>query len=465
MHKVLFPALLALVMISPCDAQPLTASDAKAREIFSKVIAYKTEVGQGQVPEMVKYLAGEFRAAGFPDADIHILPLGETASLVVRYRGDGTGGKPIALMAHMDVVTAKPEDWQRDPFKLVEENGYFFGRGTLDIKNGVTSLTATFLRLKSEGFVPTRDLIIVFTGDEETEQKTTADLVKNHRDLVDAEFALNTDAGGGSLDDGGKPTIYSIGTAEKTYASYEISTHNPGGHSSMPRADNAIYELADALKKIQAYRFPVMWNDTTLASFKSSGKVTAGQLGEAMRKFALNPHDNAAADVLFDSPEEVGKTRTTCVATLLRGGHAENALPQSATATINCRIFPGVAVADVTRTLQNVVGPAVSVTVIGAPTFSDASPLRADVMTAVTDAIHIRHPGIPVVPTMQSGASDGIYFRAAGIPTYGVNEDFIKDGDDFSHGLNERLPVKSFYEGLEYWYVLLKELSAPKPVP
>jgi acetylornithine deacetylase/succinyl-diaminopimelate desuccinylase-like protein len=462
MRNPLFPALLMLATIVPCHAQSSDANDAKAREIFSRVIAFKTEIGQGQVPAMAKYLAGEFRAAGFPDADIHIVPLGETASLVVRYRGDGTGGKPIAVMAHMDVVTAKPEDWQRDPFKLVEENGYFFGRGTLDIKNGVTTLTATFLRLKSEGFVPTRDLIIVFTGDEETEQKTTADLVRNHRDLVDAEFALNTDAGGGSLDENGRPTIYTVGTAEKTYASYEITTRNPGGHSSLPRADNAIYELADALKKIQAYRFPVMWNDTTLASFKSSGAATTGKLGEAMRKFAKNPHDKAAADALFNSPEQVGKTRTTCVATLLRGGHAENALPQSATATINCRIFPGVAVADVTRTLQKLVGPTASVSVIGEPTFSDASPLRADVMKAVTDAIHLRHPGVPVVPTMQSGASDGIYFRAVGIPTYGVSGDFIKDGDDFSHGLNERLPVKSFYDGLEYWHSLLKQLSAPR---
>src|SRR4249919_3606174 len=253
MRKTSFPILLMLAMIAPCHAQSPDANQARAREIFARVIAYKTEVGQRQVPEMAKYLAGQFRAAGFPKADIHIVPLGETASLVVRYRGNGTGGKPIALMAHMDVVTAKPEDWQRDPFKLVEENGYFFGRGTLDIKNGVTSLTATFLRLKSEGFVPTRDLIIVFTGDEETEQKTTEDLVKNHRDLVDAEFALNADAGGGSLDDNGQPTIYTVGTAEKTYASFEITTRNPGGHSSMPRADNAIYELADALKKIQTY--------------------------------------------------------------------------------------------------------------------------------------------------------------------------------------------------------------------
>jgi len=361
----------------------------------------------------------------------------------------------------MDVVTAKPEDWQRDPFKLIEENGFFFGRGTLDIKSGVVSLTSTFLRLKSEGYVPTRDLIIVFTGDEETTQKTAKDLVSNHRDLVDAEFALNSDAGGGSLAADGHPLIYNLQTAEKTYASFELTTHNPGGHSSLPRADNAIYELADALKKVQAYRFPVMWSDTTLASFAAEGKVTLGKLGDAMRAFAQNPKDSTAADALYASPADVGKTRTTCVATLLRGGHADNALPQSATATINCRIFPGVAVDAVKNTLQGLVGSAVAVVAIGDPTSSDASPLRADVVAAVNKAVHARHPGVPVVPAQESGASDGIYFRSVGIPTYGVGESFIKDTDVFAHGLNERLPVKSFYDGLEHWYILLKELSGP----
>jgi acetylornithine deacetylase/succinyl-diaminopimelate desuccinylase-like protein len=461
MRRSLLAILLCLS--TPASAQHLEPGEARAREIFSRIIAYRTEAGRGQVPAMADYLAGEFRAAGFPDADIQLIPLGETASLVVRYRGDGTGGKPIALLAHMDVVAATPEGWQHDPFKLVEDNGYFFGRGTLDLKSSIASLTTTFLRLKSQGFVPSRDLIIVFTGDEETEQATTADLVKNHRGLIDADFALNADAGGGTLDDRGRATIFEIGTAEKTYATYEISTHNSGGHSSLPRADNAIYELADALKKVQSYRFPVMWNETTLASFKALGAVTAGKLGEAMKKFADDPRDNAAAEVLLADPSQVGNTRTTCVATLLRGGDAENALPTSATATINCRIFPGVPVADVTATLQDVVGPDVKVALLGTPAFSDASPLRADVLTAVADAVHVRHPGIPVVPRMQPGASDAVYFRAAGIPTYGVWENFVKENEDFSHASNERLPVTSFYQGLDYWYVLLKGLSTHRP--
>ena len=459
MFKPLLASMLTLSVALPSVAATLDPNQAQARDIFSHLIAFKTEIGQGQVPVMAKYLAEQFRAAGFPESDIHIIPHGETAAMVVRYRGNGTGGKPIALMAHMDVVTAKPEDWQRDPFKLIEENGYFFGRGTEDIKSGVTVLAANFIRLKKEGFVPTRDLVIVYTGDEETSQDTMEDLVKNHRDLVDVEYALNTDAGGGELSESGKPLVYGLQTAEKAYASFELTTHNPGGHSSLPRKDNAIYELADALKKVQAYQFPVMWNDTTLASFKALGATTQGKLGEAMRAFAKDPHDAAAAAALADEPSEVGKTRTTCVATLLRGGHADNALPQSATATINCRVFPGVAIDTVRTSLQDAVGPKVEVTLVGKAISSEASPLRPDVVAAVTKAIHTIRPGVAITPVQESGATDGLYFRAVGIPTYGVSGMFMKTSDAFAHGLNERIPVKSFYDDLAYWHVLLTTVA------
>lgn len=464
MFKPLCASLLTFAVALPATAASLDAHQAQARDIFSHLIAFKTEIGQGQVPVMAKYLADQFRAAGFPDEDIHIVPHGETAAMVVRYRGNGTGGKPIALMAHMDVVTAKPEDWQRDPFKLIEENGYFYGRGTEDIKSGVTVLAANFIRLKKEGFVPTRDLIIVYTGDEETSQDTMEDLVKNHRDLVDVEYALNTDAGGGELSEAGKPLVFGVQTAEKAYASFELTTHNPGGHSSLPRADNAIYELADALKKVQAYQFPVMWNDTTIASFKALGDKRQDKVGEAMRAFAKDPHDAEAAGLLAAEPSEVGKTRTTCVATLLRGGHADNALPQSATATINCRVFPGVAIDTVRKSLQDAVGPKVEVTLVGKAIASDASPLRPDVMAAVTKAVHSIRPGVAITPEQESGATDGLYFRAAGIPTYGVNGMFMKNSDDFAHGLNERVPVKGFYDDVAYWYVLLKTLAGPASV-
>jgi acetylornithine deacetylase/succinyl-diaminopimelate desuccinylase-like protein len=453
----------------PGSAAPTTAlkpQEADAREILRRAVSYKTSIGLGQVPALAEYLASRFRAAGFPAGDVHVVPHGETASLVVRYRGEPRAGaarrKPVALLAHMDVVTARPEDWKRDPFTLVEENGFFYGRGTIDDKGSVASLTATFLRLKAEGFVPVRDLVLVFTGDEETEQETVQDLLARHRDLVDAEYALNGDAGGGTLaEDGGRAISYGVQTAEKTYASFELKTRNPGGHSSLPRRDNAIYELADALKAIQAYRFPVMWSDTTLTWFRVTGAATAGPRGEAMRRFAANPRDAAAADVLYDSPPDVGATRTTCVPTLLKAGHADNALPQSATATVNCRIFPGVKVDDVKAQLQKLAGAGVLITTLGHPQESEVSPLRADVLAAVTKAVHARHPGVPISPYQESGGTDGLHFRAAGIPTYGVGESFIKDSDMFAHGLDERLPVASFYDGLEHWYVLLKEVAGP----
>jgi acetylornithine deacetylase/succinyl-diaminopimelate desuccinylase-like protein len=282
------------------------------------------------------------------------------------------------------------------------------------------------------------------------------------RDLLDVEYALNGDAGGGTLaEDDGRPLAYGLQTAEKTYATFELTAKNPGGHSSLPRKDNAIYDLADALEAVKAFRFPVMWNDTTLAWFRAAGATTPGPRGEAMRRFAENPRDTAAADVLFDSPSDVGGTRTTCVATMLKAGHAENALPQSATATVNCRIFPGVKVEDVRAELQRLSGSAVTVTTVGSPQASDASPLRPDLLAAVTKAVHARHPGVPVSPYQESGGTDGLWFRAAGIPAYGVGEIFIKDSDVFAHGLDERIPVASFYDGLEHWYLLLKEVAGP----
>jgi len=435
----------------------------EARDIFQKVIAFRTSEGLGQVPAMAQYLAERFRAAGFPEADIHIVPVGETASLVVRYRGNGRGGKPILLLAHMDVVTAKPEEWQRDPFTLIEENGYFFGRGTSDNKQGVTVLTSTFLRLKREGFVPTRDVIIAFSGDEETGMTTATDLANKNRALIDAEYALNSDDGGGQLDEAtGKPQYLSFIGAEKISAAYELTLHNPGGHSSQPRADNAIYELADALKALQAYRFPVKSNDWTLGSFKATGPVTPGPLGEAMTRFAANPQDEAAAAALAAVPGEVGKTRTTCVATMLRGGHAPNALPQTATATVSCRIFPDTSVEDVKATLQQVVGKNVEVRLLGNTPAAGASPLRRDVLAALTKAAHARFPELPVVPGMVPWATDGSVYRAAGIPTYGVSGSFIKASDSFAHGLNERLPVDSLYGELTHWYVLVKELAGKR---
>ena len=444
----------------------------QALDILRTSVGYRTAAGHGQVPALARYLADRFRAGGFPDEDIHVLPLTtpdgeETASLVVRYRGDGSSGqRPILLLAHMDVVDALPQDWERDPFTLIEEHGYFFGRGSSDDKSGVATLTATFLRLKADGYVPARDLVLAFSGDEETGMLTAHDMVTAHRDLTDAEFALNADAGGGVLSEDGRPLGFLVQMSEKTYATFELAVTNPGGHSSTPREDNAIYELASVLKNIEAYRFPVRTNEATRQYLEAASRVTEGPVGEAMARLADNPDDSLAADVLWHEPEQVGITRTTCVATMLRAGHAENALPQSATATVNCRIFPGVEVTDVQETLRQVAGnPAVQIRVLGNPVPSPASPLRDDVMHAVGHGIERIRAGTPIIPLMAPYGTDGKEVRRAGIPTYGVMGLFMKDSDQFAHGLNERIPVRSFYDTLEFWHVVITELSSQKMTP
>ncbi len=465
--------VLAAILLAapPLSAQDTSATYTKpyqvqALDIFRTSVAIRTASGQGKVPALARMLAERFRAGGFAERDVHVLPLTlpdgeETASLVVRYRGDGSSGKkPILLTAHMDVVDAKPEDWVRNPFSLTEENGYFYGRGATDDKFGITMLTTTLLRLKADGFVPVRDLIIAFTGDEETEMVTTQELGTVHRALIDAEFALNADAGGGVLDEAGHPVRYLVETSEKTYATFELTATNPGGHSSTPRADNAIYDLVAALQRLRAYRFPTEINDATREYFTALGKITPGTMGDAMARFAKNPGDSAAAEVLWNAPEQVGITRTTCIATMLRAGHAENALPQSATATVNCRIFPGTEVSAVHDVLHNVVAnPAIAITTLGTPLPSPASPIRDDVMHAVRAGVDRIHPGTPVIPQMAPYATDGKHLRRAGIPTYGIMGLFSRDSDQMAHGLNERTTVRAFFDALEFWHVVLRNLA------
>lgn len=461
-----FRALLlsALVTFGLCGGAlaqaPSEAQRAQAREIYRRVIAFDTSVEGAQTPAMAEYLAGLFRAGGFPAEDVHVISMNGTAGLVVRYRGSGGGGRPILLLAHMDVVPALRSDWERDPFALVEENGFFFGRGTIDNKAGVVHLTSTFLTLRAEGFTPTRDLIIWFSGDEETTGATTEALLAQHRALLgEAEFALNSDAGGGQLDAQNRGVAYVLQTAEKTYASFTFTARNPGGHSSQPRADNAIYDLGEALARLRAFQFPVMWNDTTIESFRRAASVFPGPEGAALRRFAEHPGDRVAARTLSRNVSLSSMMRTTCVATMLSGGHAENALPQTASATVNCRIFPGVPVADVLAELRAIAGAGIEVSPLGPANFSDASPLRADVMQAATRAVHANYADAVVSPYMSAGATDGLFFRAAGIPTYGVGGIFIRDEDDYAHGLNERVPVASFYEGLTHWRTLVTDLA------
>jgi acetylornithine deacetylase/succinyl-diaminopimelate desuccinylase-like protein len=454
--------VVALALSFPALAStPGPEEKARAREIYQTIVEMDTSVEGGKTPEMAAYLAKRFRDGGFDAGDVHLIPVEKTAALVVRYRGDGTGGKPILLLAHMDVVPAHRKDWERDPFKLIEENGYFFGRGSEDNKSGVAVLTATFLNLRKEGFKPTRDLVIVFTGDEETSGMSAKTLLEKHRPLVDAEFALNTDAGGGQVGETGEAVVYGMQTAEKTFASFSLTARNPGGHSSAPRRENAIYDIADAIKRLRGYSFPVMWNDTTIAAFKAAGPITKGKIGAAMTRFARRPGDKRAAAVLSADPFHVGQVRTTCVPTMLEGGHADNALPQRAAVTVNCRIFPGVAIAKVQAQLQRLAGRKIEIAPLDSYTSSDASPLRKDVLKAVSAAVHKRYPGLRIVPSMSAGATDGVFFRSAGIPTYGVGELFMKDSDSFAHGLNERVPTASFYAGLTHWRVLLTKLVGP----
>ncbi len=457
-RSVLMMIAVAAALSAPAHAQ--TAEyQLKARDIYARIISFRTAQGQDQTPAMAAYLIGVLKAGGVPGSDIATLEAGGATALIVRVPGRSTG-RPILFSAHMDVVDARPQDWERDPFKLIEENGNFYGRGTMDNKAGVAALVSTILRLKAGKTGPARELVFAFVGDEETGMETTR-AIAAHPWVKNAEFAINTDAGGGTLDDAtGKPLIYLVQGAEKTYATFDLMVRNPGGHSSRPRADNAIYELAHALDKIEAYRFPVMANDLTRAYLGAMGKAQSGAVGEALRKFAVDPTDTAAADTLAKAPEFVGTTRTTCVATMLEAGHAENALPQRAAAAINCRIFPGVEVDTVRAALVAAIADsAITVTTRGNAQGSPVSEMRPDVTAAITRAVRANYPGIEVVPYLESGGTDGKVYRLAGIPTFASSGLFSKPSEMFAHGLNERLPVASFYQGLEHVYRLAVELG------
>jgi acetylornithine deacetylase/succinyl-diaminopimelate desuccinylase-like protein len=444
---------------------PAEAADwnATAREVYSRVVSFRTAAGQGQTPAMVAYLSDVLTKGGIPAADIATLDKGPERAMLVRVPGRERG-RPILFSAHMDVVDARPEEWERNPFQLIEEKGDFYGRGTIDNKAGVVALVHTILRLRAEGLRPGRDLVFAFVADEEKGMETTR-LIAAHPWLRDAEYAINTDAGGGLLDDAtGKPLVYLVQGAEKTYASFELTVTNPGGHSSRPRADNAIYQLAQALLNVRKYRFPVMASDLTRAYLGTVGQAQQGDVGAALRRFAVDPTDAAAADVIAQSPEFVGTTRTTCVATRLDAGHAENALPQTAKATVNCRIFPGVPVESVRQALVSAIDDdAVRVSVRDNPMESPASEMRPDVMAAISRAVHRAHPGLPVVPYLESGGTDGLVYRRAGIPTFASSGLFAKPSEMFAHGLNERVPVESFFAGLDHIYQLAVDLGGAQP--
>lgn len=454
---------VALAALSSPSVAQQGPDHAQARQMFEKVITFRTSIGQGQVPAMVSYLETVLRDAGVPAENIAKLPNGETVGMLVRVPGSDQNAKPILFSAHMDVVDARPEDWKRDPYKLIEEGGFFYGRGTLDNKAGVVAMMSTILRLQKANKKPRRTLVFAFVGDEETaldEPNGTTRQIAAHPWVKGAEFAINTDAGGGLLAPDGKPIIYLVQGAEKTYATFELTATNQGGHSSRPRSDNAIYDIARAVTRIDEYDFPVMSNDLTRAYLGAVGKVTPGPAGAALRAFAANPQDAAAAQAIAGNPEFVGTTRTTCVATMLNAGHAENALPQKATATVNCRIFPGVSVDDVQKQLATVVAdPKIGIKVLGAPVVSPVSELRPDIERVIAQSIQKRQPGVGLSPYLESGGTDGMVYRTAGIPTWASSGIFIKPDEMFAHGLDERVPVKSFYDGIEHIHDLAVALG------
>ena len=433
----------------------------RAVELLRDAISRETAHGQGLVPAYAESLKQVFLRAGFPPEALTIVRYGETASLVVRYEGDGSSGRqPILFSSHMDVVPADPESWLRHPFEFQEDETFYYGRGVLDNKFDVTILTTLFMWLKESGFIPNRDLIIAFTGDEESFQETVQQLARDYRDLVDAEYALVVDGGGGVLNDAGEAIQFQVGFAEKTYATFSMTAKNPGGHSSMPRADNAIYDLARAIQRLEAFTFPVESNEITLTYLTRTAALLNNEVGEAMTRLVADPTDAEAIATLRAQPQYVGTLGTTCIPTMLSGGHAENALPRAVSAVVNCRIFPGHTPAEIMRELQRVAdNPDLEWQVVGVPVSSPASPFNAEIMEAISNSLEPIHSGLPVVPKVGSGTTDGAYWRGAGIPSYSLTGIFINPKDSFAHGLNERVPKAAVGESLRFWRAMINELA------
>lgn len=455
----------ALAATAAASAQPPADPwHVKGREIYERAVEIPTVAGRGRMGELVAYLRGQYEAAGI--TDIRVMEHGATQSMIVRWpAARPSGRKAILILAHMDVVEARREDWERDPFELIEEDGYFYGRGTGDNKLGVVSVTTALLRLRAQGFRPDRDIIVLFTGDEETAQEGAELAASQWLDLGSIEYGLNADGGGGAFLRDGTNAGFQFVTAEKIYQSFTFTARNRGGHSSRPRADNAIYDLMRALQRLETHRFEPRLNDTTRAYFTERARTAEPALAAAIRRWLANPGDGEAADAIEATETEAGSTRTRCVATRLDGGHADNALPQRATATVNCRIFPGEDPAEVLATLRALAQPSgVAVEPIEQARPTEASPLRQDVLQAFTAAVHARHPGSAIVPTMVTGATDALFFRARGLPVYGVAGGWGVIPDDArAHGLNERVPVRAFYESIDHWTDLVRTLAGPAP--
>jgi acetylornithine deacetylase/succinyl-diaminopimelate desuccinylase-like protein len=435
----------------------------REREILTELIQINTSDSAGNTPELAARIARRLEGAGFPKADIRMLGFSPRyQSLVVRYRGRSVGKKPIMLMAHLDVVDARREDWSTDPYRLLEKEGYYYGRGTSDNKGGAAILIANLIRLKEEGFVPDRDLILVLTADEETDGKSIAMLVQQHRELIDADFALNTDGGGGGLKEG-TPQVFLVQAAEKIYLTFQLDVRNRGGHSSLPTKDNAIYRLSRALERLAAYDFPVRLNETTREFLRRAARTESGETAADMEALAERNDLGAAARLAAKSPYFNSIIRTTCVATRLLAGHAENALPQLARATVNCRILPDDTEDSVKAVLTSVVADtAVKISITFPAKSGPSSPLRPDVIGPIERLANQYWPGAAVVTEMSTGATDGLYVRSIGIPVYGVGAIFEDINDSRAHGRDERIGVKEFHDAARFWYDLIKALTGER---
>ena len=462
---MLVGAFLSLGPLGSGEAQEEVRQ--QSREIFRELIEINTTDSAGNVTTAAEALAQRLRDAGFREQDVIVAgPNDRKKNLVVHLHGTGQE-KPILFLAHLDVVEARREDWTTDPFQFVEKEGYFYGRGTVDIKDGAAILVTNFIRLKKAGFAPNRDLILALTADEEGGASNgVAWLIKNHRDLIEAEYVINPDAGDFELDNG-KHLLVGIQASEKLYQDFDLKVSNPGGHSSLPTSENAIYQLAEGLTRLEKYQFPFELNEVTREYFKREADIVGGQTGADMKGILQTPPDPAALARLSAIPYYNARFRTTCVATRLDGGHANNALPGMAHANVNCRILPGHSGDEIEATLVKVLDDS-HIVVTHAPGLASSgipnppSPLRPDLMAALKKVANEMWPGIPIVPVMDAGASDGAISRASGLPTYGLPGLFMDVDDDRSHGRDERVRVASFYDGVDFYYRLVKALSSPQ---
>ncbi len=449
------------------------ATKALSHDVFKQLIEINSTDSVGSVTAASEAMAQRFRDAGFADADIQILgPAGKDRKKNVVVRLHGTGKhKPILLIGHLDVVEAHREDWTTDPFKFVEKDGFYYGRGTQDMKSGDAIMVTTLIRFKKEGYKPDRDIILALTSDEEGGQSNGVDwLLKNHRELIDAEFVFNHD-GGGILSENGKPVMMTVDATEKLYADFQVSATNPGGHSSLPRPDNAIYSLVDALARLQKYQFPFELNEVTRAYYEHMAKVATPERAADIRAMLKTPPDAAAVARLSQDAIDNSTTHTTCVATRLNAGHANNALPQRAEANVNCRIAPGQSAEDIRQELIKVFADA-KIKVRYVDNFGNISdsapdrkslpppPLRRDVFGPLEKITAEMWPGIPVIPEMATGASDGIYTMSAGLPTYGISGIAIDRDDIRAHGKDERVGIESYYKGVDFYYRYLKAVTS-----